>query len=140
MGLVTIPNRPAGTDVRSIEQILADFDAILTGAVNGHIDATNMEPSFLNSLLKSAGGGPFKIQVSSFTLTWSGTIDSNILTISHAIGAVPLGVFFQCHETGNPSIVPVAQYSGLTSTQFFVSAVSQGAGSYSVPFNWLAFG
>jgi hypothetical protein len=49
MTLVTIPNRPAGTDQRSIELILADFDAI-TDVVNGHLDSTNMEPSFLAGL------------------------------------------------------------------------------------------
>ena len=42
---VTIPNRPLGTDQRSIEYILSDFDAI-TGVINGGLDDTNFSPSF----------------------------------------------------------------------------------------------
>jgi len=42
VGIVTIPNRPAGTDIRSIEQILADFDAI-TSVINGNLDASNFQ-------------------------------------------------------------------------------------------------
>jgi microcystin-dependent protein len=38
---VTIPNRPLGTDVRSIEMILADFDAV-TSVINGQLDTGNM--------------------------------------------------------------------------------------------------
>jgi hypothetical protein len=44
MTLITIPNRPSGSTVRSIEQILADFDAI-TDVVNGGLDRlTNITP------------------------------------------------------------------------------------------------
>lgn len=58
MTLITIPNRPAGTDVRSIEQILANFDAI-TEAVNGNIDYTNLASELqglLNIPTVSSGG------------------------------------------------------------------------------------
>jgi microcystin-dependent protein len=41
MTFVSIPNRPLGTDVRSIEMILADFDAI-TSVINGGLDQSNM--------------------------------------------------------------------------------------------------
>ena len=41
MTLVTIPNRPLGTDTRSIELLLADFDAI-TAVINGGLDQSNM--------------------------------------------------------------------------------------------------
>lgn len=44
MTQVSIPNRPLGSDTRSIEMILADFDAI-TAVINGELDATNMSPT-----------------------------------------------------------------------------------------------
>lgn len=40
MTTITIPNRPAGTDDRSIEDILANFDAITT-VVNGNLSDAN---------------------------------------------------------------------------------------------------
>jgi len=49
MTFVTIPNRPAGGDVRAIEQILADFDAI-TAVVNGNLDQNNFAPGAVNAI------------------------------------------------------------------------------------------
>lgn len=43
MTIATIPNRPNGADVRQIELILADFDAILA-VVNGNLDQENYAP------------------------------------------------------------------------------------------------
>jgi microcystin-dependent protein len=47
---VTIPNRPLGTDTRSIEMILADFDAI-TSVINGQLDSGNMSPTGQQSMV-----------------------------------------------------------------------------------------
>jgi microcystin-dependent protein len=44
MTFVTIPNRPLGSDTRSIEMILADFDAV-TAVINGQLDQTNFSNS-----------------------------------------------------------------------------------------------
>lgn len=59
MPFVTIPNRPSGGDIRAIEQILADFDAI-TEVINGNLDATNFVsgPSviFFPGLIMAYGG------------------------------------------------------------------------------------
>lgn len=44
MTSVNLPNRPIGTDARSIAAILANFDAVLA-AVNGGIDGDNLAPS-----------------------------------------------------------------------------------------------
>src|SRR5258707_1268779 len=52
MGFITIPNRPAGNDFKSIEAILADFDAIIN-VVNGNLDATNMFAGTLTQRLTS---------------------------------------------------------------------------------------
>lgn len=41
MTVATIPNRPLGTDPRSVSAILADFDAI-TAVVNGNLDGDNL--------------------------------------------------------------------------------------------------
>lgn len=41
MALVTIPNRPIGSDARSIAQMLANFDAV-TDQVNGNVDGNNL--------------------------------------------------------------------------------------------------
>jgi hypothetical protein len=41
MATATIPNRPAGTDARSIAQILANFDVITT-QLNGNVDGDNL--------------------------------------------------------------------------------------------------
>src|ERR1044072_5259201 len=41
MGSVTIPNRPSGSDTRSIAALIANFDAI-TDEYNDNIDATNL--------------------------------------------------------------------------------------------------
>lgn len=49
MAQVVIPNRPLGTDIRSIEAILANFDAV-TAQTNGNLDSTNIA----NSLAQSA--------------------------------------------------------------------------------------
>jgi hypothetical protein len=49
VALVVLPNRPAGTDPRSIADIIADFDAILT-AVNGGLEAVNMSTAFKGDL------------------------------------------------------------------------------------------
>lgn len=54
MAIVTIPNRPAGTDVRSIAAILANFDAITTD-YNGNIDATNIKDGSITSAKFAAG-------------------------------------------------------------------------------------
>lgn len=55
MSTITIPNRPAGTDVRSIEQILANFDAITNG-VNGNLDTTNLSATAAIKRSQMAGG------------------------------------------------------------------------------------
>lgn len=41
MALATIPNRPIGSDARSIAAMLANFDAI-TGQLNGNVDGNNL--------------------------------------------------------------------------------------------------
>ena len=51
MTQVTKPNRPLGTDTRSIEAILADFDAI-TGVINGNLDVTNMSATGAQNFLQ----------------------------------------------------------------------------------------
>ena len=49
MTIAVIPNRPAGTAVRSIEQILANFDAI-TNVINGNIDYSNLASVMANKI------------------------------------------------------------------------------------------
>lgn len=42
MTILSYPNHPAGSDIKSIENILANFDAVVTWA-NGNIDDTNLK-------------------------------------------------------------------------------------------------
>lgn len=56
MSLITIPNRPVGTDERSIEDILANFDAITT-VVNGDLDSTNFTNLALSTYTPALGAG-----------------------------------------------------------------------------------
>ena len=65
---------------------------------------------------------------------------SNVITVSHSLGRVPQAIVLTPHDTGNLSIVPPAQFSGATSSSFFAAATSQGAGSYSISYSWIAIG
>lgn len=48
MTTLSYPNHPAGSDIKSIENILANFDAVVTWA-NGNVDANNMNASAAQS-------------------------------------------------------------------------------------------
>jgi hypothetical protein len=51
MSIIGIPNRPLGTDPRSIADITANFDAILAD-YNGSIDLSNLATAVKNAFLK----------------------------------------------------------------------------------------
>lgn len=83
MTLITIPNRPAGTDVRSIEQILADFDAI-TSVVNGNLDVTNLAASLKGLLVVASVSGPVTLSIFQDTPFLGGGPNDNYNPISGA--------------------------------------------------------
>src|ERR1700690_2359304 len=102
MTLITIPNRPSGSSVRSIEQILADFDAI-TAVVNGNLDISNFPAGGLPGKGKTVYG-----RTSGDYGTTSGTpayIDSTNLSITLALpvaaSVFPVEIGFQYHYATN---------------------------------------
>lgn len=64
MPTVTIPNRPVGSDVRSIAAILANFDAI-TSVINGGLDGTNISDSSIG--VSKTGTGSSGLAEGSFS-------------------------------------------------------------------------
>lgn len=53
---LSIPNRPVGTDVRSVSQLLANFDAIINWVNGANVAAANLTSALASSLGVNAGG------------------------------------------------------------------------------------
>lgn len=79
MTVLGIPNRPAGTDQRSIEAILADFDAVISWA-NGNIDANNLSAAAAQSAGMNTGAAVAK--GSSIIATSEGTGSAAYTTLT----------------------------------------------------------
>jgi hypothetical protein len=142
MTFVTIPNRPLGTDTRSIEMLLADFDAI-TSTINGGLDAGNMSASGLAGFLQSVSGGvQRKIAVGSVPVTFSASVHSAIATIPHGLGVVPVffGGFLDTHSSGSNAQNTVQSTSPATSTNIFLWAITTAATSGTWNILWVAIG
>lgn len=147
MTVITIPNRPAGTDQRSIELILADFDAI-TDVVNGGLDATNMSAAFLatfasGTALSAPSGNVNALPGNTYVMGGGHTVT---LPAATGLGALPVDVWANGSASGaSPVTVTCSEnifgegYEGTTwliGTQYkSVRFLPDGPGSV-----WFAFG
>jgi hypothetical protein len=79
---VTIPNRPAGTDTRSIAAILADFDAVLN-ELNGNIDNTHVKVGAAIALSKLANGSSAQVPIGDASGVWTPRSLSGDVTVGN---------------------------------------------------------